>query len=434
MPEPAPERQHLPHACGVYIMRDAAMGVLYVGKAKDLAKRVAQYFNPNKPELKNQLLAPLVRAIDYIYCASEREALIWENRLIKRHQPFFNAMLKDDKSYPYIRLSMNEDFPRLRIARRKQRDGALYFGPYPRVGPIRSLLRRLWKRRIFPLRPCDWSFSARRPLEREKIQSCLYYHTGECPAPCAGRITPAAYRRIADGAALFFCGQYRKLRRSLERKMRTASKALEYEKAAALRDTLEGIAHMGERVRYQEVRPNKVTARLDASRAVTDLQQALRLPRPPHAVECFDISHLHGRGTVASMVRFSGGAPEKSRYRRYRIRTVSGIDDCASIAEAVHRRYRALRTEKKALPDLILIDGGKGQLAAAAKSLAELKLNIPLAALAKRDEEIFLPGRGRAVRLERNRPALRLLQRLRDEAHRFAVSYNRLLRKKELLG
>lgn len=433
MSEKIPDHRHIPHACGVYIMRDAASGVLYIGKAKDLAKRVAQYFNPNKSDLKAQLLAPLIRSIDYIHCASEREALIWEDRLIKKHQPFFNAMQKDDKSYPYVRISLNEDFPRIRVARRKKRDGALYFGPYPRIGPIRGLLRSLWKRRLFPLRPCDWSFSTTKPLAEKRIKACLYYHTKECPAPCAGRITPAAYRRIASNASLFFSGQYLKLRRKIETRMRAASKATRYEEAALFRDNLKGLDHMRERVRIQEVRPKKISDRLDASRAVTDLKKALRLPRPPHHIECFDISHLSGRGTVGSMVCFSGGLPNKNHYRRFRIKTVAGIDDFASISETVSRRYRRLSQEGSALPDLVLIDGGKGQLSAAVGALKRLKINIPLASLAKREEEVFLPGRPRSVRLARGRAALRLLQRLRDEAHRFAITYNRLIRRKELL-
>jgi excinuclease ABC subunit C len=429
----SPKREHLPHACGVYIMRDAAQGVLYVGKAKNLAKRVAQYFNPNKPELKNQILAPLIRSIDYIHCSSEREALIWEDRLIKKHPPFFNSMLKDDKSYPYIRISVNEDFPRIRIARKKKKDGGLYFGPYPKTGAIRSLLRSFWKRRLFPLRPCDWSFSEKKKLDPLKIKSCLYYHTEECPAPCAGRIRPSAYRKIAADAALFFSGQYRKLRTTLEKKMSSAARALNFEEAAILRDNLQGLAHMGERVRYQEVQPTKVLARLDASRSVTDLQNALGLEKPPHHIECFDISHLQGRETVGSMVCFSGGLPNKDHYRRFKIKTVSGIDDFASIEEVVYRRYRALAEGCEDMPDLVLIDGGKGQLSAAEKSLKKLKLRLPLASLAKREEEIFVPGNPRPILLGRERPGLRLLQRLRDEAHRFAIMYNRQLRKKELL-
>lgn len=431
---PAGSPRHLPQACGVYVFRDAAMDVLYVGKAKNLAKRVASYFNPQKVGLKNQQLAPLIRKIDYIHCASEREALIWERRLIRKHQPFFNSMWKDDKSYPYVKLSMGEDFPRMRVVRKKRRDQGLYFGPYPKVSMVRGLLRTLWKRRLFPLRPCNYDFSVKKPLAERKIKSCLYYHTKECPAPCADRISRTAYRRIAEGAALFFSGRFASLKRRFERRMRTASRVQDYETAARMRDHLQAIAHMKERVRFQEIHPGRVAEHIDRSRAVTDLQKALRLPRPPHHIECFDISHFQGRNAVGSMICFSGAAPNKNHYRRFRIKTVSGIDDFASMAEVVSRRYRRLKKEKTALPDLVLVDGGKGQLSAASRALKTAKVKIPLAALAKREEEVFVLGNRGSIRLERRRPALRLLQRLRDEAHRFAVTYNRLLRKKELLN
>ncbi|MDE2291153.1 MAG: excinuclease ABC subunit UvrC [Elusimicrobia bacterium] len=429
----APSRRHLPHATGVYIMRDGAGTVLYVGKAVDLARRVAQYFAERPKDAKTSVLAPLVRRIDYIACASEREALVWERRLIGRHQPFFNAMWKDDKDYPYVRLSLEEDYPRLTVVRRRRRDGARYFGPYPMVSPVRSLLRSLWKRRLLPLRPCDYSFSRAKPLAPQKIKSCLYYHTGECPAPCAGRISYDGYRRIAEDAALFFEGRYARLKRSLTRSMKAASQRLDFEAAARLRDNLQGIEHMGERVRYAEVRPGKVAERLDASSGVTDLQQALALPRPPHHVECFDISHLFGKQTVASMVCFVGGEPNKAHYRRFRVRSVSGIDDFASMEEVVARRARALKEAGEPAPDLFLIDGGKGQLAAAERALAGVPLKAPLASLAKREEELFTPGKPEPVRLDPARPARRLVQRVRDEAHRFAITYHRLLRGKALL-
>ncbi|HVE14703.1 MAG TPA: excinuclease ABC subunit UvrC [Elusimicrobiota bacterium] len=429
----APDREHLPHACGVYIMRGAAMEVLYVGKAIDLAKRVAQYFNPNKADLKNQILAPLVRKIDYIHCRSEREALVWERRLINRHQPFFNSMWKDDKSYPFVKITMEEDFPRFAVVRRKKKDGGAYFGPYPKTSYVRGLIRSLWKRRLFPLRPCHWDFSEAKPLEKRKINSCLYYHTGECPAPCAGKISPDGYRRIAQDAADFFRGRWGRLRKRFEGEMKAASARLEFEEAGRWRDSLAAVSHMGERVRYEEVRPGKVLARLDASGAVSDLQKALKLERPPHRIECFDISHLFGQGTVASMVCFIGGEPRRDQYRRFRLRTIAGIDDFASMAEVVGRRLRRLKTEGSALPDLLLIDGGKGQLSAAERALREVGVRVPVASLAKREEEVFVPGSSDPIVMERDRPALRLLQALRDEAHRFAITYNRLLRKKELL-
>jgi excinuclease ABC subunit C len=431
--EDAPlDRRHLPHKTGVYIMRDAGGEILYIGKANDLAKRVAQYFNPEKEDVKNQSLAPLIRTIDYVLCESEREALLIERRLINENQPFFNAMWKDDKTYPYLKLTMGDDFPRLFLTRRKVRDGGLYFGPFPRVAPVKGLLRYIWKQKLFPLRPCRWDFSVEKPLDPRKIKSCLYYHTKECPAPCAGRISKEGYRTIAERAALFFKGKYRDLKLEFERDMKTASAAMEYEKAAQLRDNATALDLMGERVRVRAVEVDDVGGHLAASRSVTALQKALDLSVPPVHVECFDISHFQGHQTVASMTCFIGGRPHRDHYRKFKIRDVVGIDDFKSMREAVYRRYKRLQAEKSALPDLVLIDGGKGQLGAAQGALAELKLKIPLASLAKRIEEVFLPGRAESVLLPVGDPALSLLQRLRDEAHRFGVAYHRQLRDKNL--
>jgi len=426
------DRRHLPHKTGVYIMRDGAGEILYIGKALDLAKRVAQYFNPNKEDVKNQSLAPLIRRIDYILCESEREALLLERRLINENQPFFNVMWKDGKTYPYLKLSMGEDYPRLFTTRLKKRDGGVYFGPFPRVGPVRSLLRYLWRQRMFPLRPCHFDFSEAKPLDPRKIKECLYYHTKECPAPCAGRISKADYRAIAEKAGLFFKGRYKDLKSVFEAEMKAASEALEYEKAAHLRDNMLALGLMGERIRVRAVEADDVGGHLAATRAITDLQKTLGLAAPPVHVECFDISHFQGHQTVASMVCFMGGRPHRDHYRKFKIRDVAGIDDFKSMREAVYRRYKRLQAEDARLPDLVLIDGGKGQLGAAQGALAELKLKIPLASLAKRIEEVFLPSRAESVVLPIGGPALSLLQRLRDEAHRFGVAYHRLLRGKSL--
>ena len=433
MSDDAPlDRRHLPHKTGVYIMRDAAGEILYIGKALDLAKRVSHYFNPEKDDVKNQSLAPLIRTIDYILCESEREALLIERRLINENQPFFNAMWKDDKSYPYLKLTMGDDFPRLFLTRRKTRDGGLYFGPFPRVAPVKGLLRYLWKQHMFPLRPCRWDFSVEKPLDKRKINACLYYHTKECPAPCAGRISKDDYRTIAERAAMFFKGKYKDLRAEFERDMKAASEALEFEKAAQLRDNMTALGLMGERIRVRAVEADDVGGHLAATRSVTALQKALSLAAPPVHVECFDISHFQGHQTVASMVCFMGGRPHRDHYRKFKIRDVAGIDDFKSMHEVVFRRYRRLQSESAPLPDLVLIDGGKGQLGAAQEALAELKLKIPLASLAKRIEEVFVPGRPDSILLPIGDPALSLLQRLRDEAHRFGVSYHRLLRDKNL--
>jgi excinuclease ABC subunit C len=426
------DRSHIPHACGVYIMRDAAGGILYIGKAKDLAKRVAHYFNPEKPDVKNTVLAPLIRSIDYIACASERESLLLERRLIFKHRPFFNAMWKDNKSYPYVKLTMGEDFPRLTLTRRKVNDGGLYFGPYPKVAPMRTLLNYLWRHKFFLLRPCRWDFSEAKPLDPKKISGCLYFHTEECPAPSAGKVAKQEYRKQAEEAALFFKGDFAALKEAFETEMKEASRSLQYEKAARLRDNLAAISQMGERVRVAAVTEADIDRPVSDSRAVTDLQAALGLAAPPFHVECFDISHFQGRQTVASMVCFKGGRPNKDHYRRFKIREVAGIDDFRSMEEVVARRYRRLAEAGEPLPDLVLIDGGKGQLASAQRALRKIKVKVPLASLAKRLEEVFIPGKADSILLERGRPALNLLQQLRDEAHRFGVKYHRLLRGKAL--
>ena len=426
------DRRHLPHKTGVYIMRDAAGDILYIGKAIDLAKRVSNYFNPNKTDAMDQSLVPLIRTIDYILCESERESLLLERRLIGEHQPFFNVVWKDNKSYPYLKITMGEDFPRMFTTRRKTRDGGAYFGPFPKVSPLRGLLRYLWRLKLFPLRPCRWDFSETKPLDPRKISSCLYYHTKECPAPCAGKITKADYGEIAQRAVKFFKGRYRELQDEFEAEMKKASASLDYELAAHMRDNAAALAQMGERVRVRAVEAESVGGQVDRTRMVTSLQQALMLKAPPVHVECFDISHFQGHQTVASMTCFVGGKPNRDHYRKFKIREVSGIDDFKSMREAVYRRYKRLRDEKAALPDLVLIDGGKGQLGAALEALADLKIKIPMASLAKRIEEVFLPGRAESILLRLDDPALRLLQQLRDEAHRFGVAYHRLLRDKHL--
>lgn len=428
-------RTHLPQACGVYIMRDASQQVIYVGKANNLAKRVAQYFLARKQvDRKTAILSPLVRKIDYIACASERESLIWERKLILKYKPFFNAMWKDDKSYPYIKISMNEDFPRIFMTRKKEKDGAVYFGPYPKVSQVRNVLKYFWQAQFFPLRPCKWEFSEKKPLTKKKIMGCLYYHTRQCPAPCAARLPTKEYRDIAQNAALFFRGEFGRLRKVWEEAMKAASARMDYEAAAQLKRNIDGLTHMAQRVRFEALTPEFVEQRLLSSHGVTELQQALSLAKPPHHMECFDISHFSGKEMVGSMVCFEGGEANKDHYRRFKIRHQAGNDDFLSMKEVVWRRYSRLAKEKSKLPDLILIDGGKGQLSMARQALDELGLKVPLAALAKENEELFLPGRAEPIVLTRDNPALQLVQRIRDEAHRFAVKYHTLLRRKRLFS
>jgi excinuclease ABC subunit C len=427
----------IPHSPGVYLMRDNTGRILYVGKARDLAKRVGSYFSGKADtSLKTSILVGGIHHIDYIPTASEREALVVERSLIRQLQPHFNVMWRDDKSYPYIKITTQEDFPRIFLTRKVLKDKATYFGPYPNVHQVRNLLQYLWKQKFFPLRPCRYEFSETQPLAPTEIKGCLYYHTRECPAPCAGRIAPVDYRAIAHDAANFFRGRYKPLIKDWEKEMREASARKDYERAAQLRDNLAALTHMQERLTVRKIDLEDLGTHVDRSRAITDLQKALDLPRPPIRIECFDISHFQGLETVASMVSFDRGEPNKSNYRKFKIRTVRGIDDFASMGEVVGRRYRRLRDEKKPLPDLILIDGGKGQLQAAQHAIRKVLESSripPMAALAKREEELFLPDRENSIVLPKDSAALHVVQRVRDEAHRFAITFHRQRRAKRFI-
>jgi excinuclease ABC subunit C len=456
----------IPHSPGVYLMRDTSGQILYIGKAGDLSKRVRSYFLDRADHsAKVAALVASIHHVDYLPTESEREALILEQGLIRKLQPHFNTMWRDDKSYPYIKLTWSEDFPRLFLTRKKVADGSKYFGPYPNVKRVRKLLRYLWKQRLFPLRPCRYEFSEKSPLPLAKAKQCLYYHTKECPAPCVGRVSKNDYRQIAKEVELFLKGNFKPLEAAWQKEMKEASQTQNYERAAQLRDNLEALKHIGERVTIRQIDLSDVTDRVDRSRAITDLQKALALKDPPIRIECFDISHFQGVETVASMVAFERGEPKKDDYRKFKIKTVRGIDDFASMGEVVGRRYRRLRDENKRLPDLVLIDGGKGQLSEAIKAILNViprghwrgihravkrhdgspttalgdddskhfKLPFDVAALAKREEEIFLPGREEPVRLPKDSAALHLVQHVRDEAHRFAITFHRQRRAKRFL-
>ncbi len=424
---------HLPEGPGVYLMRDAAGTVLYVGKAKSLRRRVAQYFRGGAgadTRRKIPSLVALIRRIDYVASASEREALLTERQLIQELQPFFNAMWKDSKSYPYIEIT-KEDFPRVFFTRRKSRDGGLYFGPFPKVEPLRKLLAYLWRIRLINLRRCRWDFSLSKPLDEKKIKACLYFHTGQCPAPCAGRVSRAAYQALARRVRDFLKGDYEKLRRDFTARMEKAAAALAYEEAGLYRDLLGAFDHMAERVLVGKLEPDFLERSVGRTGAVTALKEALGLPRPPAHIECFDTSSLFGRQAVGSSVCFVNGERHTAHYRRYRIKfenAPEGSNDFAMIEEIVGRRLAQIKRRGEETPDLLVIDGGPGQLAAAMKAVAAAKMKVPLISLAKRLEEIYSPLRARPLLLDRAHPGLRLLQALRDEAHRFGITYHRKLR------
>jgi len=427
----------IPHSPGVYLMRDRSGNILYIGKARDLAKRVASYFMDRADHsVKIGALVSSISHVDYLPTQSEREALLLEQRLIQQMQPYFNTMWKDDKSYPYIKLTWGEDFPRMFLTRKVVKDGSKYFGPYPNVRLVRKLLRYLWKQHLIPLRPCRYEFSEKNPLSIEKAKHCLYYHTKECPAPCVQRVSKEEYRHMAADAELFLRGNFKPLMAAWKKEMVEASASQHYERAAQLRDNLAALEHMEERVTVRKIDLPDVENRVDRSRAITDLQRALGLKRPPIRIECFDISHFQGTETVASMVAFERGDPKKEDYRKFKIKTVTGIDDFASMGEVVGRRYRRLLKENRTLPDLILIDGGKGQLssAVAALKLALGRTTPDIASLAKEEEELFLPENPISIRLAKDSPAMHLVQRVRDEAHRFAITFHRQRRAKRFLG
>ncbi|HEY9450379.1 MAG TPA: excinuclease ABC subunit UvrC [Gemmatimonadaceae bacterium] len=535
----APERValkliHLPESPGVYLWKDAAGEVLYVGKAKRLRSRVRSYFASDHPESpKTRVMVRRVADLETIVVPSEAHALILEANLIKEHRPRFNIALRDDKSYPYIKVTVQEPFPRMLVTRRLENDGARYFGPYTDVGAMRRVARVV--NRVFTVRSCNYDMPREMP-ERP----CLDYHIGRCKAPCILAQTQAEYRAMIDEVVLFLDGRTGELTRRITERMDEAAANLEFERAAELRDVLRnlerlekttvvvemeggdrdviGYARDGEEacVTILRVRAGRLLARdhqfmeniegeddstvlaaylvraylpapehaaellvpfefddrelveealvgtrlwipqrgprrqlidlaeqnarhlleeqklteLVASERATDpvyeLQRDLGLQTLPRALVVFDISHAQGKDTVASCIWFENGRPKRSEYRKFRIKTVEGIDDFASMHEVVTRYFQRRLESGKPLPDLVVIDGGKGQLSFARSALEALGLGgLQTVSLAKREEEVFFPGRSESVRLSRRSAGLRLLQRARDEAHRFAITYNR---------
>jgi excinuclease ABC subunit C len=507
----------LPHLPGCYLFKDSREEVIYVGKARDLRKRVSSYFQKQDQIPRTAALVAAASGLDFIVTNSELEALLLENTLIKKHQPRYNIKLKDSSRYAGIELT-EEDFPRLRISRRKT--GGSFFGPFV-SSRERNIVYQI-VRKAFGLATC----------KRFTKRACLRYHLGHCSGPCIGRISLADYRARASRAASALAGKTDELLLTLQKEMADLSLRQEFERALQLRDEIQALERLQERQQversrkydqdvisyevegssvylmlfrvyhgtlegkeeyvfshgdgfleeflvqyYSEREPpeeliceqpleaalldflshqkgKKVKATvprqgekkmlLDLARKNLEagffgdreklyaLEQALHLKKSPQVIECFDISHLGGTFSVGSMVQFRGGRPDKSQYRRFRIRTVSGIDDYASLAETVRRRYSRLKEEKQDMPDLIVIDGGKGQLASALSELQAMRLKIPIVSLAKREEEIYVPGLDSPLDLGKEEKASLYLQEIRDEAHRFALAYNRLLRKKAI--
>ncbi len=551
----------LPTKPGVYLMKDAGGKVLYVGKAVSLRARIRSYFHASAGQSpKTQRLVAGIADIDFIITASELEALILESNLIKRHKPKYNVRLKDDKRYPYIKITWQEDFPKVLIVRRMKRDGARYFGPFTAAWAVQQTLHTL--RRVFPYLTCN------RHITGKDERACLYLDIGLCLGPCVGAADREEYRAMIDRFCQFLEGKADEIVAGLEAKMQAASEQWDFEQAAIYRDQLDAIQRVIERQKIvstamadQDVvafaradgdacvqvffirhgrligreyfvldgtaeetdteviasfvkqfyddaayvppeillpheidealiiqdwlrsrRGNKVLLKVPRrghkrdlikmatenasetlahlraqwlvdegkqARALGELQEQLALDEPPTRIECYDISTTQGTATTGAMVVFVKGVPRRSDYRRFRIRTVEGTDDYASMREMLRRRFRRIAEEEEErqqapgakdsawhlLPDLLVVDGGKGQLNVALEVLDEygLRDQIPAVGLAKQDEEIFVPDRSEPVRIPRSSEALFLMQRVRDEAHRFAITYHRKVRGRQTI-
>jgi len=475
---------NLPHKPGIYLMRDRFGTVIYVGKARDLRKRVSHYFQPSRRmgwDLKFKALVEAIHDLDFHLVRSEPEALLLEGKLIKEFHPRYNVSFRDDKRFLLLKINLNDPIPRFTLTRLKQDDGARYFGPFPNSGSLRSTLALV--RRQYHLRGC-------RPLtpgERD-YKHCLYAHLKYCTAPCIGNVTRDQYLEQIKAACDFLEGQCQDMQHQLEAEMKKAAAAQEFERAAELRDLLSDLKRTTGKVNRFERVPYSLPFALDAEKDLAELGEALGLPGPPQRIEGFDISNISGTFAVASMVSFRSGRPDRANYRRFRIKSVEGQDDFASIAEVVRRRYTRVLNESRdkrpggeggdavpaelqrladdvgeaakgrrrnsvqtdaaaadlragrapgavtkkpgaSLPDLVLIDGGKGQLKAACAEMEKLGLSaIPIIGLAKEFEEIYRPGDKEPLRLSHDSGALKLLQRVRDESHRLANTYNAQLR------
>jgi excinuclease ABC subunit C len=404
----------LPLRPGVYLMHDARGTVIYVGKAKNLRKRVSSYFRHggfSSPRLRK--LVDTISDLSCIRTESEGEALIVESRLIRRYQPFFNVELKMGERYPWIKLT-KEHFPRLEITRHKEDDGASYFGPFTRVSELRQLTRLV--ERHFPLRTCK----SQEPCAPVPGRPCVRHALMRCLAPCVGGCSETRYREVVADLELLLAGRVTDLVERLRSRMDQAAHELHFEEAARLRDTIRSIW------RYTRQKRNHVLPEdldKDTWEAFVRLEALLNLSSVPWRIDCFDISHFSGKETFGVVVVFEQGIPNPSLYRKFAIRDVEGIDDFRSIQETLLRRYRRSLQGEAPLPQLIVIDGGPQQLVFAEKALQELGLEeIPIVALAKQEEAVYTLFAELPLRPGREDPALQLLQRLRDEAHRFAVS------------
>jgi excinuclease ABC subunit C len=425
--------KRLPKSPGVYLMKDAAGRVVYVGKASSLRDRVGSYFVPStKLEHKKAGLLDEVVDFETIGTDSEVEALLAENRLIKDIQPRFNARLLDDKTFPYLMVTTGDAYPGVYVTREPKQKGVKLYGPFTSVYALREAVSHLQK--AFKFRTCELEIREDDP-KKKFFRPCLLHSIGQCTAPCADRVLKDAYRKDVNRLLRFLDGDRAKLIADLQEEMNDASANLQFERAARLRDEVKALqalsnkAGLGTEEFWQ---PEAFVT--NPKDAVPALQKALGMPSAPRVIEGFDIAHLQGGEMVGSKVCFIDGVPFKDGYRRYKIKHGQGNNDYLSMQEVLSRRYREAATGGELYPDLIMIDGGLGQLNAALAVFTDFDVQPPMVvALAKKEELIHIPGRDEPVRLTRQHVGLKLLQYLRDEAHRFAQHYHHLLRSKAQL-
>jgi excinuclease ABC subunit C len=421
---------------GVYLFKDAAGVVLYVGKAKSLRSRVASYLQPGAnlvasrgPEI-DRMIRELVEDVAVIECDSEVDALLQENRLIKDIQPRFNERLKDGKSYPYLQITTHEDFPRVSITRQPQTSRVRLYGPFVNSWDLRQSLPLL--QRVFRFRTCKLDIDEA-DEDRRHFRPCILFNIKQCTGPCGARVSKESYAEQIRRLKQFLDSKGTQLRKELTEAMADAAGQQQYERAAELRDQLKALQNLQQRgLAEQDVQPEVFY--VDPADGLSRLAGLLELDEPPRTIEGIDIAHLQGQDSCGSLVCFLDGKPFKNAYRRYRIRTVEGNDDFASIREVVARRYRQAVRNEGLFPDVILIDGGPGQLSAAWEVFEGLDYQPPvLASLAKKEEIVYVHGRAEPLKLPRRDAGLRLLQSVRDEAHRFVQHYHHILRRKSTL-
>jgi excinuclease ABC subunit C len=425
-----------PAAPGLYFMKDADEKVLYIGKAKNLRSRVSSYFQPgaNLAESRGPRIVEMINkvaTVEYLQTQSEVDAILQEARLIKDIHPPYNSDLKDAKTFPYLEITTRQEFPGVYITRNPQDSKNRMFGPFTNVKDLRAVMGVLQK--IYRFRTCKLDISTKDD-KRRFFRPCILYNIKQCTAPCGDRISKDDYKAQIKDLVKFLQSKRSTVLRSLKKKMEAASEATDFEAAAMYRDRVRLIENLDKRGTIEgNVQPEVFAA--DPAEALTKLQSILKSPQPIRIIEGFDIAHLSGADTVGAMVQFIDGRPFKNGYRRFKIKTVDGVDDYACLKEVVARRYKRAIAGQELWPDLVLIDGGIGQLHAAEEAFAEMDAPIPrLASIAKKEEIIFIHGQDKPLKLPANSAVRKLFQYVRDESHRFAQHYHHILRSKRVLG